>query len=176
MISIHSGDDHDYCEYTHSIPFLSEGPDPKINYVREVTVKAISSAENIRRPGLQLLSLASLDFPRQAPSCLPMYLASSPTNEISIYSFLVISLIILLYSMLRAHRGKQQHTNDYQYLPHSGVDVDIDQDCLSPSFALYCFVLSMTDMDTYGSFPSRMRNVCLVQPGDMSMRRFCFIM
>ncbi|EIW67142.1 hypothetical protein TREMEDRAFT_34063, partial [Tremella mesenterica DSM 1558] len=42
---VFSGDDHDYCEYTHP---------PGI---REVTVKSFSSSTGIRRPGFQLLSL-----------------------------------------------------------------------------------------------------------------------
>jgi hypothetical protein len=40
-----SGDDHDYCEYTHP------------GGIREVTLKSFSSSAGIRRPGFQLLSL-----------------------------------------------------------------------------------------------------------------------
>ncbi|ORX39017.1 Metallo-dependent phosphatase-like protein [Kockovaella imperatae] len=41
-----SGDDHDYCDFTHQ-PFG----------IREVTVKSFSSTSGIRRPGFQVLSL-----------------------------------------------------------------------------------------------------------------------
>jgi hypothetical protein len=47
---IFSGDDHDYCEYTHT--FGGE-------HVPEVTVKSLSIAMGIRQPGFQLLSLSS---------------------------------------------------------------------------------------------------------------------
>ena len=56
-LAVHlSGDDRDYCEYTHTIT----PPDPdsrKVTRIREVTVKSFSLAKNIRRPGFQLLSL-----------------------------------------------------------------------------------------------------------------------
>ncbi|KAJ6625495.1 Metallo-dependent phosphatase-like protein [Mycena sp. CBHHK59/15] len=50
---VFSGDDHDYCEYTHSFG-RAESP----RHAREVTVKSLSMAMGIRRPGFQLLSLA----------------------------------------------------------------------------------------------------------------------
>ena len=45
-----SGDDHDYCEYTHT--FGGEN-------IPEVTVKSLSIAMGIRQPGFQLLTLSS---------------------------------------------------------------------------------------------------------------------
>jgi hypothetical protein len=45
-----SGDDHDYCEYTHT--FSGE-------HVPEVTLKSLSIAMGIHQPGFQLLSLSS---------------------------------------------------------------------------------------------------------------------
>lgn len=49
---MHSGDNRDYCEYTHKgSSFEVEGLIP------EITVKSFSLAPQIRRPGLQLLSL-----------------------------------------------------------------------------------------------------------------------
>lgn len=48
-----SGDDHDYCEHTHTAAL----PRGTIR-IREVTVKSLSMAMGIRRPGFQLLSLA----------------------------------------------------------------------------------------------------------------------
>jgi hypothetical protein len=49
-ITRNSGDDHDYCEYTHA--FAGE-------HIPEVTVKSLSIAMGIRQPGFQLLSLSS---------------------------------------------------------------------------------------------------------------------
>lgn len=48
-----SGDDHDYCEHIHQS--ITSHP------VREITVKSLSMAMNVRKPAFQLLSL----FPAQ---------------------------------------------------------------------------------------------------------------
>lgn len=48
VVSVFSGDDHDYCELIH--------PDNK-NRAREITVKAISYAMGVRKPGFLLLSM-----------------------------------------------------------------------------------------------------------------------
>lgn len=50
-IVIFSGDDHDFCDYTHTKTGDAHAP------VREVTIKSISMAMGIRRPGFHLLSL-----------------------------------------------------------------------------------------------------------------------
>ena len=55
----HSGDDHDYCEYTHYSDLLDGLP--RLT-VQEVTVKTISMVMNVRRPGFQLLSLAPAEL------------------------------------------------------------------------------------------------------------------
>ncbi|KAH9998519.1 Metallo-dependent phosphatase-like protein [Russula compacta] len=47
---IFSGDDHDYCEYTHT---------SHERRITEVTVKSLSIAMGIRRPGFELLSLSN---------------------------------------------------------------------------------------------------------------------
>lgn len=54
---IDSGDDHDYCEITHS-PTMYAVPKP----IREISVKSFSMAMGIRRPGFQLLSLAPAQY------------------------------------------------------------------------------------------------------------------
>lgn len=48
VVSVFSGDDHDYCEVVH--------PEDK-NHVREITVKSINWAMGIRRPGFLMLSM-----------------------------------------------------------------------------------------------------------------------
>lgn len=53
MISVRSGDDHDYCEHVHEIE-VGKGT---IRRIREISVKSISMVMNVRRPGFQLLSL-----------------------------------------------------------------------------------------------------------------------
>ncbi|XP_006461203.1 hypothetical protein AGABI2DRAFT_192735 [Agaricus bisporus var. bisporus H97] len=46
---VFSGDDHDYCEHTHQSVISTP--------VNEVTIKSLSMAMNVRKPGFQLLSL-----------------------------------------------------------------------------------------------------------------------
>ncbi|PQE23007.1 calcineurin-like phosphoesterase protein [Rutstroemia sp. NJR-2017a WRK4] len=48
VVSVFSGDDHDYCEVVH--------PEDK-NHAREITVKSMSWVMGIRRPGFLMLSL-----------------------------------------------------------------------------------------------------------------------
>ena len=100
-----SGDDHDYCEYTHQL-VPAHGP---TQVTPETTVKTISMVMNVRRPGFQLLSLypttqrtedtpSYLDIPCLLPDQLRIYL--------NIYlPLLVISLVAVLVSNLK-RRGK----------------------------------------------------------------------
>ena len=55
--SLYSGDDRDFCEYTHSRGAASGDPTAPSVLVREVTVKSFSPDKSIRRPGFHLLSL-----------------------------------------------------------------------------------------------------------------------
>jgi hypothetical protein len=48
VVSVYSGDDHDYCEIVH--------PENK-NHAREITVKSTSWAMGVRKPGFLLLSM-----------------------------------------------------------------------------------------------------------------------
>ncbi|KAK7472742.1 hypothetical protein VKT23_000852 [Stygiomarasmius scandens] len=94
-----SGDDHDYCVFTHK--FERGGTNMQI---REVTVKSLSMAMGIRRPGYQLLSLnpspgsdaSYADTPCLMPDQLGIYL--------SVYiPLLILSLLVLLlHSALRS--------------------------------------------------------------------------
>ncbi|KAI0256084.1 Metallo-dependent phosphatase-like protein [Lactifluus subvellereus] len=80
---IFSGDDHDYCEYTHT--FL-EGPIP------EVTVKSPSLAMGIRQPGFQLLSL----FEARASAYRPCALPDQLHAYCWVYAPLVLASIVLV--------------------------------------------------------------------------------
>lgn len=110
-----SGDDHDYCEYTHTL-VPSESRSSERAHVREVTVKSFSMAMGVRRPGFQLLSLAApkrnnayssaskgetvADRPCLLPDQLGIYL--------SVYvPLLVLSLLVLL--LFRLFRPDDHH-------------------------------------------------------------------
>ncbi|KAJ7924953.1 Metallo-dependent phosphatase-like protein [Mycena leptocephala] len=90
---IFSGDDHDYCEYTHS--FNSDG---KSRHAREVTVKSLSMAMGVRKPGFQLLSLVP-PHSMQGSSSHADSLCLLP-DQLGIYlstyiPFLVFSLLVI---------------------------------------------------------------------------------
>lgn len=105
-----SGDDRDYCEYTHTI--RPSDPD-STNYtrVREVTVKSFSLAQNIRRPGFQLLSLAPLatasdTLASQTIADIPCFLPDQYGIIKSFYipSILITILILFFSNVYRARR------------------------------------------------------------------------
>ncbi|KAG1735132.1 Metallo-dependent phosphatase-like protein [Suillus paluster] len=114
---IFSGDDHDYCEYSHPLPFQSASGSTT---VREITVKSFSMAMGIRRPGFQLLSLTSIvpsienltQLPNSPPSLLdtPCFLPDQLGIYLSVYlPFIVLSVLSLLaFNIHRVTRGNQQ--------------------------------------------------------------------
>ncbi|EJD03085.1 Metallo-dependent phosphatase, partial [Fomitiporia mediterranea MF3/22] len=128
--AIFSGDDHDYCEYTHSVPLVSEGPEPKIEYVREVTVKSFSMAMGIRNPGFQLLSLVDptslipgspshADAPCILPDQLAIYLGRY-------LPLLFVTLCVLGISTLRrvrSHGGWSAYTLEIDSTDSSSVQM-----------------------------------------------------
>ncbi|WVN91103.1 uncharacterized protein L203_106352 [Cryptococcus depauperatus CBS 7841] len=91
---VFSGDDHDYCEYTH------------LGGVREVTIKSFSSSAGIRRPGFQLLSLIPPTL--GADGSIPTY-ADRPCllpDQLGVYSQVYLPLavataLLLLITNLR---------------------------------------------------------------------------
>jgi predicted MPP superfamily phosphohydrolase len=66
VVSVFSGDDHDYCEIVHS---------EAKNHARETTVKSMSWAMGVRKPGFQMLSMWNPVGPDGSP------LHSSPTGH-----------------------------------------------------------------------------------------------
>ncbi|KAK2463173.1 hypothetical protein APHAL10511_004828 [Amanita phalloides] len=87
-----SGDDHDYCEFNHTID--------RSEVAREVTVKSLSIAMNVKRPGFQLLSLSPKLFRKNHATTHADELCLLP-DQISIYlsiylPLLFISLLVVL--------------------------------------------------------------------------------
>ncbi|KAJ7346765.1 Metallo-dependent phosphatase-like protein [Mycena albidolilacea] len=118
---IFSGDDHDYCEYTHS--YNSDG---KTREAREVTVKSLSMAMGIRRPGFQLLSLVQ----PQGSSSHADSLCLLP-DQLGIYlstyiPLLVLSLLVLcvanIYRVFSPRQSKRRSGSvSPNYVPLSGA-------------------------------------------------------
>ena len=108
MLTSGSGDDHDYCEYTHKFGSSDADDTPNSGTVKEVTVKSISMAMGIRQPGFQLLSIGV------PPTRFATSLATVPCllpDQLGIYlnvyvPLLIFSLLLLLVSNL--HRVATQ--------------------------------------------------------------------
>ncbi|KAJ7783320.1 Metallo-dependent phosphatase-like protein [Mycena metata] len=132
---IFSGDDHDYCEYTHS--YDSAG---KPRHAREVTVKSLSMAMGIRRPGFQLLSLvpphsmqgslSHADSLCLLPDQLGIYLSTY-------IPFLVLSLIVICVANVRRvcsprrnRRSSNSGATSPSYALRSRSDTESDADIL----------------------------------------------
>lgn len=117
---ISSGDDHDYCEYSHPLPFPSASGSTA---AREITVKSFSMAMGIHRPGFQLLSLISrvpvmetlTQLPNSPPSLLdtPCFLPDQLGIYLNIYlPFILLSVLSLLaFNAHRTFAGGKTHTH-----------------------------------------------------------------
>jgi len=112
---IFSGDDHDYCEVRHPFPVNKSS-----QQIREVSVKSLSMAMGIKRPGFQLLSLAPQSH-IEATTTTPRTHADVPCilpDQITIYlsayiPFLFLSLFIVMVTNALRVRSfqseRQQH-------------------------------------------------------------------
>lgn len=90
---VFSGDDHDYCEYTHQ------------RGIREVTVKSFSSSMGIRRPGFQLLSLIPPPTTQFSELTKPVTHADRPCflpDQLGVYNrvYLPLALATILYLLI----------------------------------------------------------------------------
>ncbi|KAG7098706.1 hypothetical protein E1B28_000619 [Marasmius oreades] len=100
-----SGDDHDYCDYTHVLSTSDNA-----TQIREVTVKSLSMAMGIRRPGYQMLSLASgegstpgfIAAPCVMPDQLGIYLSGYiPLVILSVLGILAYHVVQRVFSHKR---------------------------------------------------------------------------
>ncbi|ETW80542.1 hypothetical protein HETIRDRAFT_21171, partial [Heterobasidion irregulare TC 32-1] len=95
---VFSGDDHDYCEYTHRLRIEDDSPITPTE-VREVSVKSFSMAMGIARPGFHLLSLSPSGPPYSQQDDAPLStFADRPCflpNQLSIYIWIYLPLFLL---------------------------------------------------------------------------------
>ncbi|KAF8070585.1 hypothetical protein FPV67DRAFT_1487920 [Lyophyllum atratum] len=105
--AVYSGDNRDYCEYTHTVKNKSgdAGAD-----VREVTVKSFSMANQIRRPGFQLLSLIdpTTNFTQSSFRDKPCMLPDQYGIYSSVYLpfFILTTLTLVILSVIRRRQGR----------------------------------------------------------------------
>lgn len=98
-----SGDDRDYCDYSHQISSYLDIEDPAHPSVREVTVKSFSPVKYVRNPGFHLLTLVP---PRQShsdksfktfadsPCLLPAHLSHYRSHYLP-FTFLTFIVLVL---------------------------------------------------------------------------------
>ncbi|KAI8975799.1 Metallo-dependent phosphatase-like protein [Trametes punicea] len=135
---IFSGDDHDYCEYIHTLPASDTMRSSPPITVPEITVKSFSMAMGIRRPGYQLLSLIP---PSTSPSSrslahTPCLLPDQLGIYLSIYvPLIILTLVTLLISNIRRscarHSSPTSRPNewpswDLNRSPNNDHDADHD--------------------------------------------------
>ena len=115
-LDFYSGDDRDYCEYTHS---RSDGTDGGHVLVREITVKSFSPDKSISNPGFHLLSLVppDSDFTTPGPggslstfADRPCLLPSQDHTYNSVYlPGVLLTLFAFLIRRIRQHRARPPH-------------------------------------------------------------------
>ena len=100
LTNTNSGDDHDYCEYTHT---------SHERRILEVTVKSLSIAMGIRQPGLQLLSLSSKELTNAHRPCL---LPDQVHLYCWVYAPLILTTIVLVAAraLITGPSWYQKHT------------------------------------------------------------------
>lgn len=134
VVSVFSGDDHDYCDVTH--------PDDK-NGAREITVKSISSVMGVKYPGVLMLSMwnplnadgSSQSAPQatiQTHLCLLPYQLGILARYVI---FSAITLAALIAQLGRVPRFLSRHESRL-LLPLSIRDASLDID--SHDRSLHC--------------------------------------
>ncbi|KAI0812590.1 Metallo-dependent phosphatase-like protein [Irpex lacteus] len=114
---VFSGDDRDYCEYTHSIQ--EPQTDKEAVNVREVTVKSFSPYKNIRHPGFHLLSLVP---PQTQQTSAQRTFVDSPCflpDQTSTYSSVYVPLSITTLLVLAIITLRKSHSRNTTLLPSS---------------------------------------------------------
>ncbi|KAJ3915313.1 Metallo-dependent phosphatase-like protein [Lentinula edodes] len=111
---IFSGDDHDYCEYTHTLGSYTG------TNVREVTVKSLSMAMGVKKPGYQMLSIVP-------PGGLTSTISDAPClmpDQLGIYLDVYIPLalaslaLILIACIVRGQHYRRCRWS-FQFLSHT---------------------------------------------------------
>ncbi|KAJ4001544.1 Metallo-dependent phosphatase-like protein [Lentinula boryana] len=105
-----SGDDHDYCEYSHTLTTGSR--------IREVTVKSLSMAMGIKKPGYQMLSIIPPGGPTFSHLDAPCLLPDQLSIYLDVYIPLaLISLVIVLIACII--RGQHYRHWTFRSLSHT---------------------------------------------------------
>ncbi|GLB37557.1 putative calcineurin-like phosphoesterase [Lyophyllum shimeji] len=153
--AVYSGDNRDYCEYTHTVRNKSEDASAD---VREVTVKSFSMANHIRRPGFQLLTLTDpttnltqKSF-RDSPCTLPDQYGIYFSLYLPFFTFTALTLVVL--SGIRRRRRRAPLIEPLDLSPQSsGESTPIPV----PESAIWSPYTPAASTSPRGTLPSSLR-------------------
>ena len=126
IVHVFSGDDHDYCDFTHLYNVESwsrKEEKKKLNMmgVREITVKSFSWAMGVRRPGFMLVSLWNPVDETGNPIGTPLPTIQSqlcllPDQLTTFINYVLLLcgtlMILMLYSVVKSLRSKATNGED----------------------------------------------------------------
>ncbi|TFK23929.1 hypothetical protein FA15DRAFT_687684 [Coprinopsis marcescibilis] len=125
-VAVFSGDNRDYCEYTHTIPHDEHS-------IREVTVKSFSVSVHIRRPGFQLLSIMDPSL-RAFP--LDNTISDKPCflpDQTRIYTTFYLPLFCLTLFVLFLFNFNSRRSKGYRSLPWKPPPIRVGSSSTSSS-------------------------------------------
>lgn len=136
IVGIYSGDDHDYCEVQHT---------EYTGAVKEITVKSMSWAMGIRKPGVQLLSLWNpIDIDRMAKEAVNNPGRPVPTPKDTLQNQLCLlpdqltifirygQLLLLTLTVLAVSAFRTSHAQSSGYRTVRGTSDDSKSEPLLP--------------------------------------------
>ncbi|KAL9623173.1 MAG: hypothetical protein Q9160_002488 [Pyrenula sp. 1 TL-2023] len=120
IVHIYSGDDHDFCEWTHTE--FTGG-------IKETTVKSISAAMGVRKPGFLSVSLWNpIDFdtdqPISAKDTIQEHLCLLPDmlHIFTNYAYLLVFTIIIIFiATISSRRRKPSTGSETPILPLANI-------------------------------------------------------
>ncbi|KAG6099395.1 hypothetical protein E4U31_004406 [Claviceps sp. LM219 group G6] len=118
VVHVFSGDDHDYCELTHS---------PSKGHVREITVKSFSMAMGIPTPGFLMVSLYNpIDakgnpIPGNSEMTLQTHLCLLPNQFRTYMKYVTLVTISLILLCIRAFLVPVLHLTPFALEPESAT-------------------------------------------------------
>ncbi|KAJ7496142.1 hypothetical protein B0H11DRAFT_2171721 [Mycena galericulata] len=96
-VAVFSGDNRDYCEYTHPVEAPDREAEEQAVPIREVTVKSFSMSNHIRWPGLQLLSVVDPTPTGKSFIDTPCVLPDPYSVYSSLYTPLALITLVFLF-------------------------------------------------------------------------------
>ncbi|KAJ3896802.1 Metallo-dependent phosphatase-like protein [Lentinula edodes] len=138
---IFSGDDHDYCEYTHTLGSYTGAS------VREVTVKSLSMAMGVKKPGYQMLSIVPPGGLTSTISDAPCLMPDQLGIYLDVYIPLALASLALILIAYEYGFTLDDNDMDQRLPPPASATVAAKKNALptilSQSRRLFCRLVSL---------------------------------